>query len=208
MRKIWLYVLALTLSTQAAALAKETLVQSGDMVAVIGDSITEQKLYSVFMEDYLLMCQPVDKLRIAQFGWGGETATGFAKRMKNDTLRFKPTVITTCFGMNDGGYAPLAKDRADLYRKSQQQIVDMAKAAGVRAIVVGSPGCVDADKFRDPEKAAIYNKTLSELRDIARKVAKSSGVAFADVHTPMIDAMTKAKAKYGKAYHLAGGDGV
>ena len=31
---------------------------------------------------------------------------------------------------------------------------------------------------------------------------------FADVITPMIEAMTKAKDKYGKDYHLAGGDGV
>ena len=208
MKMLWLFVLSLALTYQAAAIAEEPLVRSGDMVAVIGDSITEQKQYSVFIEDYLLMCQPADKLRIAQFGWGGETAAGFAKRMKNDTLRFKPTLITTCFGMNDGGYGPLTKERADLYRQSQQQIVDKAKAAGVRTIVVGSPGCVDADKFRNPEQAAIYNKTLSELRDIAHEVAQSNGVAFADVHTPMIDAMTKAKAKYGKAYHVGGPDGV
>jgi hypothetical protein len=128
--------------------------------------------------------------------------------MDNDMLRFKPTLITTCFGMNDGGYAPLTKDRADGYRKAQQEIVDKAKAAGVRAIVVGSPGCVDTDKFRNPEQAAIYNKTLSELRDIAREVAQSSGVAFADVHTAMMDAMNKAKGKYGHEYHVAGGDGV
>ena len=44
------------------------------MIAVIGDSITEQKQYSVFIEDYLLMCQPAEKLQVAQFGWGGETA--------------------------------------------------------------------------------------------------------------------------------------
>src|SRR6476469_9090459 len=180
MRKLWLYVLSLALIYQAAATADERLVRSGDMVAVIGDSITEQKRYSVFIEDYLLMCQPADKLRVAQFGWGGETAAGFAKRMKNDALRFKPTLITTCFGMNDGGYGPLIKERAELYRHSQQQIVDEAKAAGVRTIVVGSPGCVDADKFRNPEQAAIYNKTLSELRDIAHEVAESNGVAFAD----------------------------
>ncbi len=54
----------------------------------------------------------------------------------------------------------------------------------------------------------MYNKTLSEERDIAREVAQSQGVLFADVITPMIEAMTKAKAKYGKGYHLAGGDGV
>ena len=208
MNKLWLSVLWLALINQSTAIADQPLVQSGDTIAVIGDSITEQKKYSVLIEDYLLMCQPADKLRIAQFGWGGETAAGFQKRMKNDTLRFKPTLITTCFGMNDGGYAPLSKERADLYRTSQQQIVDKAKKAGVRAIVVGSPGCVDTDKFKNPKTSAIYNKTLGELRDIAREVAEKNGVTFADVHQPMIDAMAKAKAKYGSDYHVGGNDGV
>jgi hypothetical protein len=54
----------------------------------------------------------------------------------------------------------------------------------------------------------MYNTTLSEERDIAREVAKEQGVLFADVITPMIEVMTKAKAKYSKNYHLAGGDGV
>lgn len=204
MKKFWLAAFAIAVTCQAAV-AKE-LVEQGDVVAVIGDSITEQKQYSVFVEDYLLMCQPAGDLAITQFGWGGETAAGFQKRMKNDMLRFKPTLITTCFGMNDGGYAPLTKERADLYRTSQQQIIDKAKKAGVRTIIVGSPGCVDADKFRG--KADVYNKTLSELRDIAREVAEKNDVVFADVHTPMVDAMKKAKEKYGKDYHVGGADGV
>lgn len=207
MKKIWLFVLSVVLTYPAAVVAKE-LVESGDVVAVIGDSITEQKQYSVFIEDYLLMCQPAEKLQVSQFGWGGETAAGFQRRMRNDTLRFKPTLITTCFGMNDGGYGPLTKERADLYRASQQQIVDKAKKAGVRTIIIGSPGCVDTDKFRGPKFSAVYNKTLGELRDIAREVADANGVAFADVHTPMMEAMAKAKEKYGKNYHVGGADGV
>lgn len=208
MKNTFWIVLSLALTCQSVAAAKDLLAQPGDMIAVIGDSITEQKQYSVFVEDYLLMCQPADKLKVAQFGWGGETAAGFQKRMKNDALRFKPTLITTCFGMNDGGYGPLTKDRADLYRTSQQQIVDQAKEAGVRTIIVGSPGCVDANTFRDPKNAEVYNKTLGELRDIAREVAEKNGVTFADVHAPMVDAMTKAKAKYGVDYHVGGRDGV
>jgi lysophospholipase L1-like esterase len=208
MKALGLFVLSLGLTCHEVAIAEQPLVQSGDMVAVIGDSITEQKQYSVFMEDYLLMCQPADNLHVVQFGWGGETAAGFQKRMKNDTLRFTPTLITTCFGMNDGGYGPLTKQRSDLYRLSQQQIVDKAKKAGVRTIVVGSPGCVDTDMFRGPKISAVYNKTLGELRDIAREVADSNGVKFADVHTAMMDAMAKAKAKYGSKYHVAGPDGV
>jgi lysophospholipase L1-like esterase len=148
-------------------------------------------------------------LQASQFGWGGETASGFAARMANDMLRFKPNVATTCFGMNDGGYEPLSPDRAKKYREGQTAIVQGCKKAGLRVIVVGSPGCVDADTFRkDPNAAIMYNTTLSEERDIAREVAQSEGVLFADVITPMIAAMSKAKAKYGKTYHLAGLDGV
>lgn len=184
--------------------------QQGDYVAVIGDSITEQRLYSLYIEDYLLMCKPAAGLRVTQFGWGGETAPGFANRMANDALRFRPNVATTCFGMNDGGYSPMDPGKAQRYRDGQNSIVKQLKAAGARFIVVGSPGCVDADTFggHNPERATMYNKTLAELRDIARDVARKQDVVFADVYDPMVAAMTKAKAKYGHEYHLAGGDGV
>ena len=203
-------VLSLGLMFAWAAWARaELALKPDDYVAIIGDSITEQKLYSLYMEDYLLMCQPTSGLRTTQFGWGGETSWGFAGRMENDMLRFHPTVATTCFGMNDGGYSPMSPDKAEHYRQGQTSIVEQCKKAYVRVIVVGSPGCVDSDTFRkDPNMALMYNKTLSEERDIAREVAQSQGVLFADVITPMIEAMTKAKAKYGKDYHLAGGDGV
>ena len=202
-------VVLLVIVSLPAARAAEPLLQNGDYVAVVGDSITEQKQYSVFIEDYLLMCQPAADLRQTQFGWSGETSWGFAARMDNDMLRFHPAVMTTCFGMNDGGYSPMTPDKAQRYRDNQRQIVQRAKQAKVRAIVVGSPGCVDADTFHHkPADAEMYNKTLAAERDIAREVAQSEGVAFADVYDPMIDVMTKAKAKYGRSYHLAGGDGV
>ena len=189
--------------------AAEGLLRGGDYVAVAGDSITEQRLYSMFIEDYLLMCKPAADLRVTQFGWGGETAPGFAMRMANDMLRFEPNVATTCFGMNDGGYSPMDPAKAERYRKGQRSVVAQMKKANVRVIVVGSPGCVDADTFKhDPEIATMYNKTLSQMRDIAQQVAQEEGVKFADVFDPMVTTMTKAKAKYGKQYHVGGGDGV
>ena len=198
------------LATAAAALAAEAQLQEGDYVAVIGDSITEQRLYSLFIEDYLLMCRPAEDLRATQFGWGGETAPGFAARMANDMLRFGAGVATTCYGMNDGGYSPMTPEKSDRYRDGQKSIVAQLKKAGVRLIVVGSPGCVDADTFGrgNPEAAAMYNKALAALRDVAREVAEEEDVVYANVFDPMIDVMTKAKAKYGSRYHVAGGDGV
>jgi len=190
-------------------LAAETPLKPGDFVAVVGDSITEQKLYSLFIEDYLLMCQPAAQLRTTQFGWGGETSWGFAARMTNDMLRFKPTVVTTCFGMNDAG--SFNPDQGARYRKCQREIVEECKKAGVRVVVVGSPGCVDSDTFqhdKGPAAAVAYNKLLEAERDISREVAQSEGVIFADVFSPMVDVMIKTKAKYGSQYPLAGKDGV
>jgi lysophospholipase L1-like esterase len=183
--------------------------QPNDHVAICGDSITEQKQYSVFIETYLLACQPQPGLRAMQFGWGGETSWGFLPRVEDDVLRFKPTVATTCYGMNDGGYAPLAQERAAKYREAMNAIVRKLKGGGVRFIVVGSPGAVDSDAYRkDPQQAAMYNQTLAQVRDIAKEVAQTNGVAFADVHAAMMDAMAKAKAKYGRDYHVGGADGV
>ena len=187
----------------------EPALQNGDLVAICGDSITEQKQYSVFIEDYLLMCQPAAGLRANQFGWSGETSWGFKGRMANDVLPFKPNVATTCYGMNDGGYSPMTDDKAKRYRDYQAQIVQDFKAGGVRTIVVGSPGAVDTDTFRgNPELAVMYNQTLAAERDIAKQVAEAEGVLYADVYDPMYDAMAPAKEKYGHEYHVAGRDGV
>jgi lysophospholipase L1-like esterase len=184
--------------------------QAGDLVAVCGDSITEQRLYSMYIEDYLLMCQPTPKVDTAQFGWSGDVTWGFAGRMNNDVLVFKPTVATTCFGMNDGGYGPANPALLAQFRAATTSIVKNFKSGGVRMIVIGSPGAVDSDQFQPnaPGHAATYNDTLAVERDIAREVAAAEGVGFANVHDAMMDAMVKAKAKYGKTYHVGGADGV
>ncbi|MHC4639742.1 MAG: SGNH/GDSL hydrolase family protein [Planctomycetota bacterium] len=204
-----LIMLTTAISAIAAPAGNTTQLRDGDFVAICGDSITEQRLYSVYMQDYLLMCQPAARLRTLQAGWSGERAPGFEKRMENDVLTLGPDVATTCYGMNDGGYSPMTAEKEQRYRDSQRAIVKIFKENGVRFIIVGSPGCVDSDTFRkDPAQGAMYNKTLAQLRDIARDVAKEENVIFANVYDPMMDVMAKAKAKYGRSYHLAGGDGV
>jgi hypothetical protein len=67
---------------------------------------------------------------------------------------------------------------------------------------------VDSGTYKRNTGPEIYNKTLRELGDIGKEVAESNGVVFADVHSAMMEVMTKAKAKYGDNYHVAGKDGV
>jgi lysophospholipase L1-like esterase len=191
------------------ASAETAALQDGDRVAIVGDSITEQKLYSLYIEDYLLMCRPKQNLQTMQFGWGGETSWGFVERMTNDLLPYKPTVATTCYGMNDGGYGPLKDENGQRYTDAMDKIVAGMKSAGVRFVVVGSPGAVDSTYFKVlGTKPDVYNTTLAQLADIAHGVAKKNGAAFADVHAVMMDVMAKSKAKFGDDYAFAGKDGV
>jgi len=62
MKRSLLACLLITLIAPLAS-AEPAGLRDGDRVAIVGDSITEQKLYSVFIEDYLLMCKPQADLR-------------------------------------------------------------------------------------------------------------------------------------------------
>src|SRR4030095_11135508 len=99
-----LVLMLLSSLTSAQESAKGSVLKKGQRVAIVGDSITEQKLYSRYIELYLTACLPELELQVIQLGWGGEPARGFAARMNNDLLPWKPDVVTTCYGMNDGGY--------------------------------------------------------------------------------------------------------
>ncbi|MGA2500979.1 MAG: hypothetical protein ABSH20_24850 [Tepidisphaeraceae bacterium] len=50
------------------------LLQPGDRLAICGDSITEQKMYSRLIETHLTVCVPDLKITARQYGWSGETA--------------------------------------------------------------------------------------------------------------------------------------
>lgn len=175
-------------------------------VAVIGDSITEQKLYSKFIECYLLACTGRDDLIVFQFGWSGERADGFANRLANDLAVFHPTVATTCYGMNDGSYQPYNDGIGGAYEKNMTRVIEGLKAAGISTIAVGSPGGVDPDFFTRLD-GKVYNETLAKLRDIAKGLAEKNGLPFANVYDTMMSALPKSKEANGKEYAPFGGDG-
>jgi lysophospholipase L1-like esterase len=191
----------------AASLRAESLLPPNARVAVIGDSITEQKIYSKYIETYLLACTGRSDIKVFQFGWSGERAGGFAARLENDLAIFNPNVATTCYGMNDGSYRPYAPEVGAEYEKNMRLVIDGLKKVGVKAMAIGSPGGVDPDYFKKNVTGQDYNDNLSHLRDIAKKLAEENKQSFANVYDTMISALTKSKAALGKEYGPFGGDG-
>lgn len=198
----------LLLVSASLHLRAESLLPANARVAVIGDSITEQKLYSKYIETYLLACSGRKDIHVFQFGWSGERAGGFAARLENDLSVFKPTVATTCYGMNDGSYTAFTPVIGGEYEKNMRAVIAGLQKVGVKVMAIGSPGGVDPDYFNRPTiKGELYNENLAQLRDIAKKLAAENKQPFANVHDTMMSALVKSKAALGKGYGPFGGDG-
>lgn len=193
-----------------AAKPSHLLLKHDDRLAICGDSITEQKMYCRIMETYLTVALPELNIRTRQFGWSGEKAPGFLARMTNDVLRFHPTVVTTCYGMNDHLYQPYNDSIGETYRTNQDTIVRACKAAKVRTIILGSPGCMGQKAAWGFIKgtAEERNLNLCNLRNIDVDIAHREHVGFADVFWPMYTGDYFAREKFGDGYMLAGRDSV
>ena len=186
------------------------LLKQGDRLAICGDSITQQQMYSRILETYLTVCVPQLEITARQYGWSGETAQGFWRRMTNDCLRFSPTIATSCYGMNDHRYKPYEEPIGLAYVENTTGVVRAFKQAGAR-VVLGSPGCVG--KMPSWVKTASgtvedLNLSLCKLRNLDIEIAAKEQVAFADIFWPMFTAGFEARKKYGPDYAIAGKDGV
>lgn len=189
---------------------KGLLLKEGDRLAICGDSITEQKMYSRIMETYLTVCVPELKITVRQYGWGGEVAPFFRYRMENDVLRFGPTIATTCYGMNDHRYQPYKDEFGRTYRESSESIIRLFKEHGVR-VIQGSPGTIGRMPPWLKQPIGTLNEmnlSLLELRNVDVRLSLEEKVTFADVFVPMLITGFNAKQKYGSDYMVSGRDGV
>jgi lysophospholipase L1-like esterase len=195
----------------APARPKQPLLRTGDRLAICGDSITEQKLYSRIMETYLTVCVPELNVTVRQYGWSGEQAGGFLHRMTNDVLRFNPTIATTCYGMNDHRYVPYTPEIGDAYRANMGDVVRSFQAHGVR-VVLGTAGPVGKmPSWVKSAKGTVLdlNLNLAELRNINLQIAATEKTAgFADIFRPMLMQEFRARSFYGTNYAVPGKDGV
>src|SRR2546428_1208922 len=57
-----------------SVIAGDFFIKDGDRVVFLGDSITEQRLYTTYIEAYALTRHPNWKLSFRNVGWGGDTS--------------------------------------------------------------------------------------------------------------------------------------
>jgi lysophospholipase L1-like esterase len=182
-------------STGAAA-ERPAHIKSGDRIVFLGDSITEQRMYTNYVENYLLLRYPELKLAFYNAGWAGDTTEGGSRRLDRDVLALKPSLVTICYGMNDGGYGYASnKDVAEKFRKNLLDIVTRLKKRGVRVVIM-TAGIVDdaVPKMEWCRKQGDYNANgLNAVKEAALKVAEEQGLPSVDLHALMAKTLAAGK---------------
>jgi len=168
-----------------------------DTVVFYGDSITEQRLYTTFVETFVLTRYPRLHLRFVNAGWGGENAPGgnggsADVRLNRDVIPYKPTVMTVMLGMNDGGYVAFNEERFNRYTAGMEHILEVMKAAfpGLRVTLL-EPSPYD-DVTVPPLFPGGFNSVLVRYGQYVRGLAQRNQMAVADLNRPVVEMLQKA----------------
>jgi lysophospholipase L1-like esterase len=204
-RSIVLAVAVLVAAVQPSS-AEDFFFKDGDRVVMIGDSITEQHLYSNYVEMWTVTRFPAWQLTFRNSGIGGDTSGGGNGRFARDVLAHKPTALTVDFGMNDGGYQPFNEGRYKTYMNGLQGMATQAKAAGIRVAWV-TPQPLDG---AEPGTTALtgYNQTLEKYSEGVKEIAEKNGGRFVDQFHPYLGVLDKARAASPKYDRITAGDAV
>ena len=167
--------------------------KAGDRVVFLGDSITQQQIYTRYVMNYFTLRYPGLDVTFRNAGWGGDFASRGLGRLQRDVLSLKPTVVTVCYGMNDAGYKKFDEKVLGRYAQSMEGLVAELKKAGARVVLL-TPGCVDTDR-NAPFKEVDYNGTLARYGQAVEQLARKENAAFFNMHGLMLDAQTRAKAR-------------
>ena len=162
--------------------------QDGDTPAVfLGDSITEQRLYTTLIETYTLTRFPTMKITFRNAGWSGDTAwlqkrgNDFDYALKRDVLDLKAKAVTIDFGMNDarGGDSNFVK-----YLDSTTKLVKGIEKGGARVLLL-TPSPEERYEANQPAGSA-YNLILKKYADGLKQVADNEKIPLIDQYTPFV----------------------
>lgn len=189
--------LAFTLSL--AALAQSSFhLKPGDRVVFYGDSITDQRLYTVFTETFVRTRFPGHEVKFIHSGWGGDSVIGGGGgtvdlRLRRDVAAYQPTVVTVMLGMNDGRYRPFDQYIFDWYKTGYTGLIAQLKALapGVRITAI-RPSPYD-EVTRPPMAGGGYNPVLVRFGDFLQELAAREGMTVADLNGPVVRMLERAK---------------
>ncbi len=192
--------LAAAYAIGAAGKPEPFYLRSGDTVVFYGDSITEQRLYTMVTEWFAATRYPDLNTHFVHSGWGGDRVTGGAGgpidlRLQRDVFAYKPTVMTIMLGMNDGKYTNHTPADDEVFYQGYRHIVDSVRQAvpGIRITAI-EPSPFDDVTRPFTLQPNGYNAVLMNYGRWIRGYASEAKLDVADLNTGVVEMLKKANA--------------
>lgn len=185
--------LALLLPQAVRAQPAPLALHAGDRVVFYGDSITAQRRYTRFVEDFIVSRYPQMRIDFYNASVSGDTVEGghagdMETRVKRDVLPLHPTVVTIMLGMNDGRYTTNFPKNFEAYKAGYRKLVNMLRRdlPGVRLLLVRpSP----YDEIAHPPAIVGYNSVMVRYGDFVAQLGQELGVPVVDFNAAVDDAL-------------------
>jgi lysophospholipase L1-like esterase len=196
--------------TRAQQWERNFALTNGDRVVLYGDSITNQKLYTSDVEEFVLTRFPEWKLSFIHSGVDGDKVSGGAAgpidlRLERDVFAYHPNVVTVMLGMNDGYYLPYNPGIFSSYVSGYRHIVEairfrlpdarltLLKPSPYNDVTPTSAKPPWHEGMPDSQFDNGYNAVLQRFGVFVGELANEKHAQSADFNTPVVKALIKAK---------------
>lgn len=178
--------LELLMVSPLCAYSQNLALHDGDRVVFYGDSITEQRFYTRFVEDLVLTRYPKMQVTFFNAGVPGDTVYGGytgdqSTRLKRDVFPKHPTVITIMLGMNDGYYVPFEQKYFEIFTKGYRALLSAMQSNDPSLrITLLTP--TPYDEVTHGTEFAHYNEVISRHAAFVRDLATASHLPMSDFY--------------------------
>lgn len=167
--------------TSPALAADPFPIKHADLWVMVGDSITAQRLHSVYFEGYCQTRFPRHRLRFRNAGVGGDTIPRAMDRFHWDVNEWSPTVISVELGMNDSGAGP---DSAPQFIGQMKQLFRHIKDANARTVLFAPSPVNDGTTTQTLQGR---NVTLDKYAAALGQLAAQEGIPWTDQFHALLD---------------------
>jgi len=178
-----------------------------EKIVFVGDSITAAGQYVLYIEGYLVTRFPQRTFHVINCGRGSETLSNLSEvdhpgrrpclfaRFDADVADFAPTVVVSCYGINDGIYHPFSEERFKHYQEGVGQLIVKVRRDLKARLLILTPPIYDSRNAGQPdvrpEETYGYKRPFADYDQVMEKYAawlmtlKEEGVRVGDLHAPM-----------------------
>ena len=177
----------------AASLSAQIKVKTGEKIAFLGDSITQQG--HNLPTGYVNMVRIGLKVNgiqteVVKAGISGNKSNDMLNRLERDVISKKPQIMTLSCGVNDVWHGVRGRGiKLEDYKKNITNIVEKALAAKIQVYIMTATMIGEDQKNANNQKLVAYNEFL-------RQLAKEKNLPLIDLNAIMQKDVAAMRAKY------------